>query len=364
MANLQALEQRLVRNEATYQVHFAGRSRLTRDVARMEALLEGAQGVLAELAGQRGGDAAQREAIAAKAQHQTTLYGTEREAIAQAQREAGAKGRQAAFVAQRARFAVHIYTRHFAGQSRTTRDVSLLGDLLAWLEPLAADLERLGAASLPSAQEDLRWVQSHITQFHSERHAIAQALSDLLLAEQVSALAQVANGLFAAYRTHFAGQPRVTRRPELLVRLIQAAEQTGDRMQALRLQGLHDSDNDANIDVVAQRVAAWQTELSAVRLERQRTGLAALWADLEIAANAELESYAEHFGGQDRRSRDLARLCALCDRLGEVERQMTRLVEVQDLPSHDARIASVRDSLALYQDEYDAILAAQRVAAD
>lgn len=364
MANLQALEQRLGRNEAIYQVHFASRSRLTRDLTRMESLLEGAQSVLAELGAQQGGDAAQREAITAKAQHQVNLYRTEREAIAQAQREAGVKGRQAAVLAQRARFAVHIYTRHFAGQSRTTRDLSLLGDLLAWLEPLAADLERLGAASLPSAQEDLRWVQSHVEQFHSERHAIAQALSELLPAEQVSALAQVANGLFAAYRTHFAGQPRVTRRPELLLRLIQAVEQVGDRMQALRVQGLHDSHNDANIDVVAQRAAAWHSELGAVRAERQRTGLAALWADLEIAANAELEAYAEHFGGKDRRTRDLARLCALCDRLGEIERQMTRLIEVQDLPNHDARIASVRDSLALYQDEYDAILAAQRAAAD
>ncbi len=360
MANLQALEHRLSHHDVEYQLHFAGRSRLTRDLSRMERLLAGAQAVLAEARQLTGVPAPQRAALVGKAEHQSGIYATERDAIAAAQREAGPAGRQAAVAAQRAHYVVHRYIRHFAGQSRSTRDVFLLLDLIACLEPLAAEMERLGAATMSSAQEELRWVQTHLAQFREERKAIAQASTDASPDEQVSVLAQIANGLFASYRTHFANQPRVTRRPELLARLIQSAEQVGDRMEALRLQGLQDANNEGNLDIVAQRLQAWRTELTAIRTERQRTSLTALVADLETAANAELESYAEHFAGQDRSSRDLGRLAAICDRLDEIERQLTRLDEVQEMPVLVARLATVRDALSLYQDEYDAIATAQR----
>jgi len=362
MANLQALDHQLAHNDTAYQLHFAGRSRLTRDLGRIEGLWTSAQAVLAE-ARQLDASAQERAALVTRAEHQVSIYATERDAIAAAQRAAGASGRQAAVAAQRARIVVHRYIRHFAGQSRSTRDVALLADVLACLEPLAAEMERLGAATMPSAQEDLRWVAAHVAQFREERKAIAQASTDAPQDEQVSLLAQIANGLFAAYRTHFANQLRLTRRPELLARLIQAAEQVRDRMETLRLQGLRDDHNDANLDIVAQRVRAWRLELAAIRAERQRTSLPALVADLETAANAELESYAEHFAGQDRRTRDLDRLCAICDRLDEIERQLTHLDEVREIPMLEARLATVRDALALYQDEYDAIAAAKKVRA-
>ena len=239
----------------------------------------------------------------------TTLYGEaqaqlerlrgERTAIVQVQGEAGAI--EASELGTRANIVFHRYARHFAGQSRATRDASLLRDMLTELDGIQAEMADLFARHpLPGLKSDIEVVGGRQTQFRDELKAVGQARTDASLEAQASALADEANGLFSQYRVHFAGLPRVSRRPELLVRLMGALEEVRDRMAALDSQGLRDPHNQGNQDIVRERLASWQAELAAIRKERQASSMATIVGELGTAANAELEAYGQHFAGQSR----------------------------------------------------------------
>ena len=213
---------------------------------------------------------------------------------------------------------------------------------------------------LPGLKSDIEVVGGRQTQFRDELKAVGQARTDASLEAQASALADEANGLFSQYRVHFAGLPRVSRRPELLVRLMGALEEVRDRMAALDSQGLRDPHNQGNQDIVRERLASWQAELAAIRKERQASSMATIVGELGTAANAELEAYGQHFAGQSRKTRDLKRLSGLVDRLDEIHRQMLRLQQVQPNPDNGRNLAVVRDSLVRYTAEFDAIEELQR----
>lgn len=360
MPTLSELQKRVAANDMRYNLHFAGLSRVTRDLATMDDMLATAQSVLSDLPGVKNVPGDEREALRAAAQRQVELYRGERTAIVDAQRQGGPTAVEASIQGTRANFVFHRYARHFANQSRSTRDLSLMVDMSSELQRIHAAMLALQARkSLPSLTADLEVVVGRLAQFQEERGHIAAAREGGTLAEQAGALAQTANGLFAAYRTHFAGQPRVTRRPELLVRLLEALQLVLERMQALQIQGLHDEENDANLDIVSQRLQGWRTELVAIRAERQKATLPSMVADLRTAVDADLEGYAQHFAGQSRKTRDLRRLTDICDRLDEIERQMTRLDEVKSDAALTSHLRIVRDALVLYQNEFDEITRVQ-----
>jgi hypothetical protein len=351
VARIDDLRRRLEHNDEVYGARFAGMSRATRSLAELDDLIATAQELAAEA--QTLPPAVAKE-LYGEAQAQLERLRGERTAIAQVQAQPGAV--QASELGTRANIVFHRYARHFAGQSRATRDASLLRDMLTELDGVAAEMQALYAnRPLSGLKSDIEVVQGRQAQFRDELRAIGQARTEVSPEQQAAALADEANQLFGQYRTHFAGLPRVTRRPELLVRLIGALEEVRDRMAALTTQGLRDEHNDGNQQIVRDRLAAWQTELAAVRKERQAASLTSMVAELGTAANAELEGYGQHFAGQSRKTRDLARLSAIVDRLDEVHRQMLRLAQVQSSPDHDRNLGIVRDSLVRYMAEYDAI---------
>lgn len=360
MPTLTELQQRLEQNDARYNLHFAGLPRITRSLDTMDDLIATAQQVLGDSRGLKKGPESERLALQQNAERQLELYRGERTAIVQARAEGGSEGLQASALGTRANFVFHRYTRHFAGQSRSSRDLTLMLDMIAELEAIQQAMKELQAHKpMASLQADLEVVAGRVAQFDSERKAIGAARCDGTLAEQAGVLANAANTVFAQYRVHFAGQPRVTRRPELLVRLIGALEEIRDRMSALQSQGLHDENNDGNLGIVTSRIQAWQAELTAIRGERQKATIQAMVADLGTAANAELESYGQHFAGKSRKTREIKRLSDILDRLDEVERQMTRVDQFQQNADNTRNLAVVRDALALYQNEFDEIRKAQ-----
>lgn len=359
MPTLKELQQRLEQNDVRYNLHFAGQPRITRSLDTMDDLLATAQQVQGQVSGVRGSEA-DRQALMQNAVRQIELYRGERTAIVQARQEGGDLGLQASLLGSRANFVFHRYARHFAGQSRPSRDLTLMLDMIAELEAIQGAMQALQLQRpMPALQADLEVVAGRLQQFYGERKAIGAARTDGTQQDQAGALANAANTVFTQYRTHFSGQPRISRRPELLVRLIGALEEIRERMTALQVQGLHDEHNDGNIATVTSRLTAWQQELAAVRSERQKATLGTLVADLGTAANAELESYGQHFAGQSRKTRDLKKLSDILDRLDETERQMTRLDEFQQNADNVKNLTVVRDALALYQNEYDEIAKAQ-----
>ena len=358
MATLSELHSRLARNDSLYAMHFAGHPRLTRRPELLGQMMVEAAAILADARSlHAGGD---REAISQTATRQRDLYGSEQKAIRDLQAELGPLAREATLLGLRANIIFHRYLRHFAGQNRSSRDGTLLRAMVGDLAAIQSQMQAILAdQDLEGLRADVEVVETRLVQFRTEVANIATAQTEVAPEEQAGALANVANNLFAQYRVHFAGLPRVTRRPELLVRLLDALTAVRERMAALQAQGLQSEHNVSNLGIVTARLQLWTDELAAVRAERQAASFATMVRDLETAANAELESYGQHFAGQSRRSRDMAKLSEIIDRLEEIEQQMARLDQVQEHADNALHLAAVRDALTLYQNEYDEIAKVQ-----
>lgn len=360
MATLAEVQKRLEANDGIYSARFAGQSRTTRDLDLLDTLIATAQKLATE-ARAVADKPAQRKELVAEAERQLELYRSERTLIAQMRQQHGEAGIEAAVLGTRANIVFHRYARHFAGQSRSTRDGTLMADMIEQLLGIQGDMQALLARKpgLQQVKDDLGVVAGRIQQFEEERRNIGAAQSDGTRDQQATGLAGTANNLFAQYRGNFADLPRVTRRPERLARMIEALTQVGERMKALQQQGLADEHNDRNIAIVAERLAAWQSELTAIRAERQKSTPATLASDLGSAANAEFEAWRQHFAGQSRKTRDLNRLRDILDRLDDVERQMQRLEEVHGRADNRRNLEIVRDTLVTYIGEWEEIEKAQ-----
>ena len=358
MATLSDLHRRLAANDTRYALHFAGHPRLTRRPELLASMIADATAILTDVRALKAGT--DRQAITQSAQRQKDLYATERQAVVQLQAQMGPLAREASLLGTRANLVFHRYARHFAGQNRSSRDGTYLRDMIDELATISKQMQAIRAdQDIDGLRADTEVVDGRLVQFRTETAHIAAAQTEAAPDEQAGALANVANNLFNQYKVHFAGLPRVSRRPELLVRLVEALDAVRERMTALQTQGLHDEHNAANIGIVEARLQAWTQELAAIRAERQTATFATMVKDLATAADAELESYAAHFAGQSRRTRDLGRLSDMLDRLDEIERQMTRLDLVQDNADNALHLAVVRDAMTMYQNEYDEIAKVQ-----
>ncbi len=358
MATLSELHRRLSANDARYALHFAGHPRLTRRPELLASMIADATSILNDVKSLKS--VSDRQAITQSAQRQHSLYTTEQAAIVQLHAQMGPLAREASHLGSRANLIFHRYTRHFAGQSRGSRDGTYLRDTIAELSLVHGQMQAILAdQDIDGLRADIEVVDGRLVQFRTETANIAAAQTEAAPDEQAGAMANVANNLFGQYKVHFAGLPRVSRRPELLVRLVEALEGVRERMKALQAQGLHDAHNAENIGIVENRLQMWTQELAAIRAERQTATFATMVRDLATAADAELESYGQHFAGQSRRTRDLGRLSDLVDRLDEIERQMTRLDQVQEDADNALHLAVVRDAMTMYQNEYDEIAKVQ-----
>lgn len=357
MPTVQETREGIAQNDALYAMHFSGHSRLTRDLALLDGMLASARQLLQD-AREAKGEA--RKELLATVQKQIELYGSERTAIAEAKRAVGPAGVAVAQVIERSSYAAHRYTRHFANQERGSRDAGMLLDVITELQAMKDEVDvHRQTLSEDGFADDVEVLERRIDLFLKERRAIAEARTEDTRDAQSGVLARAANTMFALYREGFAGQKRVSRRPELLARMIESLEDIRDRMEALVAQGFHDDQHDRNHEIVLGRIEAWQTEVDAIREARRAAALPDLVDELWTAAQAELATYGEHFAGMTRKTRDLDKLRGICDRLDEIERQLTALAQVQAWTELDRHLSTTRDALSLYQREYDEIVKAQ-----
>jgi hypothetical protein len=353
MATYGELKQRLDQNDGRYGWMFAGQSRLTRDIAAIDDIIASAQATMAESRAAKALTAEQREELVTEAQRQLELYRSERTLIAQTQREGGQEGIAGSILGTRANVLFHRYTRHFAGQSRSTRDVTMLNEMIRELKAIQSDMNAVYAKKpLDSVRDDLEVVRGWLERFETEIVAIQDAYNGSTAEEKGAALANRANGVFAQYRVGFAEKPRVSRRAELLVRLTEALGDIKQAMQQLHSEGLRDEHNHKNISVVDGRLTQWQDELTAIRTEVRQASVNQLAGHYGSAANAEFENYGKHFAGQNRATRDLSVLSEIIDRLEEIERQMHRLDLVHGRADNRKNLQIVRDHLVRFIAEY------------
>jgi hypothetical protein len=364
MANLvETLGKELEQLDQEYARDFAGHSRLTRDIDQIDRLIKRVRSVLDRIdqipVAARGPDLERlREAVTGNLQ----LYESERQAIARAQ-EVGPAFEQFAVEATSANFVFARYMRHFAGKDRATRDLALLGELVEDLKQIDKRMTAiLAEQASKDFERDREVVRQNIAQYQKEIELIESAQASGTAEEQASVLATLANEQFKAYQTHFAGEARVSRRPALLMRIVGSLKKVRDRMKALADGGLVAEFNTKNIGIVEDRLAVYENELAEIRKVRQATPMTEIMGELGGAANKLFDEYRRGFADKPRAQADAERLASICDKLGEIRRQMFEMSWAEDNPMNAKNLDIVTEQLVMFEGEYEAVVRAQQTA--
>lgn len=345
--------------EATYGLRFANQPRVSRNVSVLDEMIDTTAELLATLE-QLGsnGDADAVSELKAEVQGARERFERERKEITQAQAQ-GPAAIEGGILAVRANFVIWKYRRHFAGRSRETRDLAEMAEMLDDLEGIQKEMVALSANynSVPGLEDDLQVVRQHLELFRREADAIANAQDAGDAEQKAGRLGQLANNQFDLYRIHFAGLARLSRRPELLERIVDSLDYIYGEMRRLAAGGLSADFNTRNQEIVRDRLAAYRQELDEIRTIRMDAELSEVMDSLAIGVNQIMNEYGQSYAGQARTSVNLARLSEMCDLLGELERQMQGLAQVTSNISDNLAVS--RDALGMLEREYLAVQEAQ-----
>lgn len=339
-----------------FHLHFVGHARLTRNVARLDALIDEAEALrcAACLLAERQDDAGFRRVIDA-AERRLATYRATRGSIAQAHAAAGLRDREANQLTRRAGFVVHRYLRHFAlapvDRGCEERLAEIIGDLRAIESRLAPMLPRLQvphvAGEAATLAAFLQGFQARLGDLRRQNLLRARAGSDALRVGRVQALRE-------EWLEQVQPLSPAIRRLGLLDRLVRALDATVDAM----LLHLDADDRAARISQAAAWLLDWQRE-RAVTAEAQ-----AALAPTERAQR--LFGHAHDLHERWRRQllaapalREHVRASWLCDALDEVEAQLTALAEAYPGAVDGDALEGVRDVLAAATRSHDQVVAAR-----
>ncbi|HEY8077075.1 MAG TPA: hypothetical protein VIF62_23270 [Labilithrix sp.] len=354
------LGQELESVDREYAKDFAGQSRLTRDVTQLDRMLARVNSVVERIdqipGAARGPDLGRLRELALQ---NLEIYKTERKAIERAQ-QLGPSFEQFSHEATTANLVFARYMRHFAGKDRATRDLSLLGELVDELKQIDKRMTQLIEESKNTDfGRDREVVRNNLAQYQSEIGLIEKAQANGTPEEQASVLATLANEQFSVYQAHFAGEPRVSRRPALLMRVIGALKRVRDQMKALQERGLSVEFNTKNLAIVEDRLRVYETELVEIRKIRQQTAMPEIMAELGGSANKLFDEYRTGFADKPRNVADVALLGRICDKLCEIRRQMSEMSWAEDNDMNTKNLDIVTEQLVMFEGEYEAVARAQ-----
>jgi len=361
MANrtLETLERELTETTAKYDAEFAGQARATRDLDLLDQLIARLRSLIADLDKLPASTGDKRSQVLDQTKSQLALYENERRAIVEA-KSGGTEAVEFARLAALANFVFARYQRHFAGQSRSTRDLGLLKEMVEELRTIRQRMSViLSLKANTSYQADADLVSKVIDQYAEEVKQIERAQSEGSLEERASRLAELANAQFAIYDKHFVEKSRITRRPALLQRVVENLRRVRSMMRELKLTGSTADNNRNNIGIVEQALKHDEQELTEIRKARQAVPLSDIMGMLGGAANDVFEEYRQKFAGKDRRSVDLATMSLLCDQLGEIARQMADMARTEKNDMNERNLDIVIERLSAYEEEWRAIRDAQ-----
>ncbi len=347
-----------------YGSEFAGQSRLTRDLALLDRLIARGNSILERInqipSAAQGPDLVR---LRESAVNNLNLYSQERAAIARAQ-EVGPSFEQFSLEATNANLVFARYARHFAGKDRSTRDLALLGELVEELKQIDKRMTALVEESnLKDFERDRKVVRDNLAQYQKEIELIDNAQKSGTPELRASTLATLANNQFSLYQTHFANEPRVSRRPALLMRIVSSLKKIHERMVSFRDSGLDLEFNTKNIGIVEDRLGVYERELGEVRKVRQATSMPDIMGELGGAANKLFDDYRSSFADKPRAQVDLAKLGNICDKLAEIRRQMSEMSWAEENEMNTKNLEIVTEQLVMFEGEYEAVVQAQAASA-
>lgn len=317
---------------------------LSKQAAELETAASGANGEQRELLKNRR-ELYEREAVAVE-----EAIGAGVEAIA-----AGAR-----FLDVRARR--HAYVRYFARKGRTSRDPSLLEELMRETRVAVDDLKNLHqiapgdmiAGFIKEGEEAAAMMERELKQ-------VKKAKAEASDSDAHNAAASEANEHFERYRQQFASLPRLSRRPEQLERMVNRLSEVLSWMRGLNLQAGTDAATqlENNIRVVNQYRDSWANELQQVRDARAACQFEDLVSAFDNEVRLVTESYQKDFAGLDRKTRDLRVLSGLISRLDDIERMLHQQLRVRKSDVLSRRLAGARELRMSLSRVWDAILSAQ-----
>jgi len=338
-----------------YRKGYVGRSRATRDLGALDALIADTAAFLPELG--------QSLTLRSQVEERLALYRTEREAIAQIQ--AGGPEAVAAWrLVEWSDLGFSRYARDYAGQSRLTRDVALLeemaSDQAAWQAAAAVVANKVSESRL---KEQVAQMGKHAELYRAEVGEVKKAQAGLAPADRVGALATRANRQFGLWRLHFEGRPRASRRPGALRRIVAELKSIQTAMEATRAAGITSPTHAENIAKVADRVRHHGEELAKIEEARTNTPTAQLVGMLGDDANKLIARYRAEYSGKSREGRDLNALADLCEGMHEVARAMEAVTADRGADAQNARnLTVVLDHLKVMEREFAAIRKAKGAA--
>lgn len=346
-----------------YESHFAGQSRATRELSKLDQLISRTKSLLARLdaipAAARG---AELDKLRTDIDEQRKLFEAERPQIERAKKLGPTLDRFAP-LATAANLTFSRYTRHFAGQGRDTRDVELLDDMIEELVKVEKDMtEVINKTSTEEFRNDRSIVQQNLEMYKSEREQVVKTQTGGSPEARAERCATLANNQFENYRLHFAGQNRATRRPQLLQRFIKSLERIQGIMRDVEKTGYAPDFNKNNIDIVQQNLEMYRSELAEIRKTKEQNSLDDIAGNLGDAANQLFAEYRENFAGKNRTQVDHKLLSSICDRLYEVFRQMRDIDRVNKVEMNTKNLQIVTDQVSMFCREYDQILEARKAA--
>lgn len=249
------------------------------------------------------------------------------------------------------------YDARFAGQSRVTRDLSVLNDLIARMKRVQQDLER-AQRGIPAAEfGKLRdTVRQSVQIYENERKEIMRVKSLGPDFEDFDALRTQANLTFALYRRHFAGKARNTRDLGLLAEMIDDLERVQDNMKELAASIPPGHGVQEDIELVGSNMKMYSDERGEI-VEARGMGTPEEQAGvLAECANNQFRLYQVHFAGKSRVTRRPALIQRMIDNLTQIQDRMKTL-RAQGLRSdaNDDNIQIVEESLGTYRSELEEI---------
>jgi hypothetical protein len=364
MPSLEDVDNELKELEKAYDAAYSGKDRSAADPAGIEAFIARADQAIASLAALGALTASDNSAALLKALEDRKAFFKRELELVRAARELGPTFERFGFEGAAANFVFDRYGRHFAGQSRDTRDLGLLRELLEELKQIRKRMLAIGGKKMPDALlKDVEVVSSNIERYQVEEREIPRAQASGTPEQQGDRLAALANAQFGVYQKFFAGQSRVTRRPALLVRVIDNLKRYKTAMFDLKNKGLASQANDGNLGIVDGRIKAYETELAEIRKVRSQIKLADIMGSLGGAANELFEEYRKDFAEKDRTTVSLEQLGDLIDKLDEIRRQMEELGRVEKNEMNVKNLEVCRDYQASWVREHQMVRAAQQAAA-
>jgi len=360
--SISACEERMLQIHGRYMLHFADQSRITRHVEILDELVPELESLAREL--EALGQDERVETLREQAKERLALYVGERELIQEVQ-VAGPMAVEVAVLMERAEIVRATYRRHYAGESRLTRDWLQLDGMVDDLVEIQQQLSTLssGYGASEAVSGAVKTVTNELDLYRREVREIKAAQRDASGEKRFGMLATLANNQFALYRGHFAGHGRSSRRADRLELVISNLRLVFGNMKRLNQGELSDdvaATHRGNMETVSDRLDAYRIELEAVRDAQAGMDANDRVSSLEAEARRILGEYQTAFAGQDRRTRDMTLLTMLSDRMTDVEselREMTGAFSTLDLLTQAHTLAT--DALNLLNRERRKVADAQ-----